>query len=120
MDSGNVLIAIVNTNETWEEHFVSRGWESPQDQIDAGYEYYIQPTLESGFYEEIIDFGIVYSNVIVNVDFSQTVVFGGVVVTTKISTSEDGVTYTTAVVGSSLYVASLRYVKVRLEFLASE
>jgi hypothetical protein len=119
-EEGNVLYASINTSETWEEHFLSRGWQSPQDQIDAGYPYYLQPTFDQGNYEEVWDAGAVFSNVIVNVDFSTTAIFGQVAVTTKIATSIDGSNWTAFVTGTSRFVESLRYIKVRIEFSAAE
>jgi sulfur carrier protein ThiS len=47
IDNG-VLFVPVDTEETWAEHFSSRGWTDIQDQIDAGYPYYAQPTKPNG------------------------------------------------------------------------
>jgi sulfur carrier protein ThiS len=45
---GGILHTPVDTEETYQEHFDSRGWATPQDQIDAGYPRYIQPTKPAG------------------------------------------------------------------------
>ena len=31
----------INNTETWEQHFTTRSWNSPADQVSAGYQYYI-------------------------------------------------------------------------------
>jgi len=37
----------VNLTETWASHFTTNGFASPQAQISAGHEYYLEPTLNS-------------------------------------------------------------------------
>jgi hypothetical protein len=56
--------------QTWQGHFTSRTWLSPRNQIDAGYPIYIQPTVINGSYEEIFDYGAVFSNIIVTVTWN--------------------------------------------------
>lgn len=56
------LIACVNTTETWQSHFTSRSWTTPQDQIDAGYTYYLMPSETTGVYTEEIDYGTVLAS----------------------------------------------------------
>ena len=43
LNGSGKLNFLVNTAETWEDHFLDNGWNSPQDQIDAGFPTYIQP-----------------------------------------------------------------------------
>jgi hypothetical protein len=47
VDAG-VLFTPVDAEETYQEHFDARSWTTPQDQIDAGYPYYSQPTKPTG------------------------------------------------------------------------
>lgn len=47
----------VDTSITWANHFAARGWNSPQDQINAGYSMFMQPAVWSGWYEETFDAG---------------------------------------------------------------
>ncbi len=106
--------------ETWEDHFTTRTWDHPQDQIDAGYPIYIQPAELTGSYEEVIDFGTVLSNVIATVRFnSEMLTAGSVAVLTKLAYSTDDITYTAFVVGASQFLPSMRYLKLRLEFTSS-
>jgi len=113
------LIACVDTNITWQQHFVNRSWNTPQDQINAGYPIYIQPTLTTGWYEEIIDYGIEIQNTIVTVTYQLIQIVPEVTVLVKLSYSSDGVVYTALPVGPSQFVPIFRYLKMRLEFTGS-
>lgn len=55
-EQGSLYIP-VDTAETFEQHFVSRGWNTPQDQIDAGYPVYADPAGLAGSYDEEHDYG---------------------------------------------------------------
>lgn len=105
---------VCNTeNQSYEAHFASRGWNSPQDQIDAGYPYYAQPTVDVGEYEEIVDYGTILTNLVVNVQYSKETLDGsGHDIDFELSVSDDGVTYDTPVVALSRFCESLRYLKV--------
>jgi hypothetical protein len=72
LEFGDVIFP-VNTSETWQQHFDNNTWTTPQNQVDAGYEIYIEPAPASGYYEEQYDHGssIASGNVVVNVT-SQT------------------------------------------------
>jgi hypothetical protein len=110
------LIGPVSLAETWEEHFDNNGWNSPQDQIDAGYPLYAQPGTTSGEYEEIFDYGAVFDSIIINLEWSFEQIAGNVTVVSYISTSTDGVNFSPEVAGKTIFAASVRYVKVRIEF----
>jgi hypothetical protein len=112
------LLANINLVETWAEHFTSRGWTTIQNQIDAGFPFFLQPTLEFGEYEEVFDYGAVFDNIIVNLEWNFEQIVPTMNVTTYLSTSVDNVTYTTEVAGITLFATSLRYLKVRFEFEA--
>lgn len=116
---GDKLVCNVHT-ETFEEHFLSRSWVHAQDQVTAGYPIYIQPVPEVGYYEEIVDYGVVLSNVIITITGQQELIYGSFIVTITISVSDDGVTYDTPVAGASRFVASMRFLKFRLTFTAGE
>lgn len=105
---------------TFAGHFIINGWNSPQDQVDAGYPIYIQPTDSAGYYEEIIDYGTLLSNNIVTILYNENVIEAGITVTVYLSTSTDGVSYSSYVAGTSLFVASLRYLKFKLDFTSSD
>lgn len=115
--TGNVLVAPVNTTESWQNHFATRGWASIQDQIDAGYPIYAQPNMPSGRYQEVFDFGSVISNIIVIVNWNTTEIVAAVSTAgTTLETSSDGITWSAPTTASSVFAAALRYVRVTMNF----
>lgn len=112
------LIGPVVTSETWATHFSGRAWASPQDQINAGFPLYAQPSATSGSYEEVIDYGGALPATIVTATLNATVLAGTVTATPTISWSADNVTYTSGGSGQAkvLAAAGFRYVKVRYDF----
>ena len=83
-DSG-VLYACVNTTETWQSHFTSRSWTTPQDQINAGYPIYAMPSQTTGQYYEDIDYGAVLAGTKVSTTLTSTYDFGTTTITPSIS-----------------------------------
>jgi hypothetical protein len=106
----------LNDTETWEQHFLSRGWNSPQDQIDAGFPIYIQPTVNDGYYEEQFDFTNIYNDVTIVAAYSKFNLIGSTTFGTQISYSTDNVTYTPFEPGPAVLATSVRYVRVRWTF----
>jgi hypothetical protein len=115
LDNGR-LLAPVNTTETWEEHYVDNGWSTAQDQIDAGLPIYIQPTeVGDSTYERIFDLGALLANLIVNLTVTSLAIDGDPTMTRQLFTSVDGSTYTPYTIDQNqVFVASFRYVKVKL------
>ena len=114
------LLACVKTGESWENHFINNSWNNIQEQISAGFPLYIEPSNTSGSYEEVFDFGIILTNNIVTVRFNSFSVDDTVTVVTKIAVSDDNITYSAFTSTSSLFAASLRYAKVKLEFTGTD
>lgn len=81
------LVCSLNLTETFEEHFTSRGWNNVQDQINAGFPLHCQPTLTSGSYEESIDYGVLLSNVIITINWSELELSPTVSVSSELATS---------------------------------
>jgi hypothetical protein len=114
------LIAPVNTTETWEDHFSTRSWTTPQDQIDAGYAYYAMPSTSSGYYEEEIDYGTVLTTTKITVTPTSQVVAGSPTLVPTLSTRLLNTDPWTDSVGqSSIYATNFRYVKIRYDFTSS-
>lgn len=113
LENGAVLMP-VNTTETWAGHFTSHSWTSPQDQINAGYPVFIQPSYSPGYYEETFDFGTILASSRVTLAYTAAVVAGAPVMGITISTSPDGTTWTTSTGSAQVYATSFRYVKVRM------
>lgn len=82
LDSG--LLASIDLTETWQSHFTSRGWTTPQDQINAGYTYFALPSATTGQYYEDIDYGTVLAATTANVTLTSNVVAGSTTITPTI------------------------------------
>lgn len=120
ISSGNVLIACVSSTETWDTHFSSRGWTTIQNQIDAGYPIYAQPSQLTGQYQEVFDFGSIISNIIIVINWNTTALVGSVSTSTStLETSTDNITWSAPVVGSSVFAASVRYVRLTMNFVGA-
>lgn len=113
------LIACVNDEELWNAHFTARGWNTPQDQINAGYPIYVQPSETTGWYEEIIDYGLEIQNTIVTIETQLIQIVPEVTILIKLAHSTDGVIYTPFVTGASQFIQIFRYLKIRIEFTGS-
>lgn len=109
----NGYLLPINTTENWSEHFTTRSWTTPQNQIDAGYPIFIQPAASSGYYEEVYDCESQLGNRQIVPSYSGSILASSVTVTTDISVSTDNITYTTYSNVSSLIVSGFRYIKVR-------
>jgi predicted phage tail protein len=77
-------IVNVNTTETWEGHFTSRGYTSPQDQINAGFTYYLMPSTTTAAYEEEFDYGTVLAGTKVSATLTSSTVAGSTTITPTI------------------------------------
>lgn len=116
---GNYL-APANTTETWESHFTSRSWTTPQDQINAGYPVYAMPSAATGSYEETIDYGTVLASAKITASLSYVTAAGAVTVTPTLSVRKLNTDPWTDYAGlSSVFVTDFRYVKVKFDFATS-
>lgn len=109
----------VNTTETYQQHFTSRSWTSPKDQVDAGYPLVIQPTLATGYYEETIDAGALLPATKVTLTTNGATLVGTTTLTPKLSLSADGTTWTDYDDTSEVFSSGFRYVKYRITVTAS-
>lgn len=105
--------------ETWEEHFVLHSWITIQDQIDAGYPYYLQPTAGTGTYTQTFDFGVILTNTIISLTWTTETIDGSMNISASVETSEDNITWEAPVIGTSVYAASVRYVRTTITFTAN-
>ena len=118
-DSTPCIFVPVDTAETWQSHFTSRGWSTPQNQIDAGFPYFLQPTLQTARYVKVFDYGAIFSNVLATVSQSLIQIVSTVSVSIQLRYSDDLIVWSTPVVSSSVFAPSLRYLEVQLDFTAS-
>lgn len=111
---GTSLLLPVNTTETIQEHFTSHSWTTAQDQINAGSPLWIQPFMNSGYYEEVFDYGTILSSSLITLSLDLENIVGIPVFTNTISISTDGTTWTDYVGQSQVYSTGFRYVKVKV------
>lgn len=116
--SGGLLLP-VNTTETFADHFTSRTWNSPDDQIVAGYPVFAQPSAGPGYYEEVFDYGNILSSSQVTVTLNGTVISGTPIVAITIGLSDDNITYS-SYTGSNQFGTNFRYIKVRVTVSQSD
>ncbi len=115
LDVDGSYILPVNTTETFEQHFTSRSWATPNAQIAAGYPVFIQPASSPGYYEETIDYGTAISGTKISVTPTGSTIAGTPAVTINISVKLNaGDAWTDYVNTTSVFVNNFRYVKVRL------
>ena len=102
--------------ETWEEHFTLRGWSTIQDQIDAGYPYFLQPTAATGRYFQIHDLGALISSSLITLVVQTEAIVGNVTLTPTISYSPDNSTWTSGDIGAySTFATNFRYIKIQID-----
>ena len=116
-DDGKLYIN-VDTAKTYEDHFTDNSWSSPQDQVDDDYDLWIQPTLLTGYYEEVFDFGLILKNVTVNLSWLFEVVKGNFSFGLDIKVSDDGNTYSTSFTEAVFFTANARYIKAKVTFIS--
>lgn len=107
----------VNTTETYEQHFTTRSWTSPQDQITAGYSYFLMPTTTTARYEEEVDYGAVLPGTKVSATLTSTNIAGNTTITpmvsVKLNAGDAWIDYPGV---SEVYATNFRYFKVRYDF----
>jgi predicted phage tail protein len=118
VEGGN-LVAAVNTTETWQSHFTSRGWTTLQNQVSAGYPYYAMPSATTGSYVETIDYGSTLAGTKVTAALTSQVVAGSLTLTPTLSTSLNGTTWTDYAGISEVYATNFRYIKIRYDFASA-
>lgn len=109
--SAGTVALPVNTTETWAQHFTNNGWASPSAQITAGFPIYIEPAVASGYYEETLDYGTLLAGCKVTVTPTGSVIAGTPGLSTTLSVSANGSTWTDYVGVSEVYASGFRYAK---------
>lgn len=119
LDNGSLFVNI-DTITTYEDHFINNGWASPQEQVDAGYPLWIQPTELTGSYEETFDFLTIFQNVTVNLSYLFNVLSGMFTFGLDIRVSDDDITYSSPYLSAAFSVPSVRYVKALFTFTSGD
>lgn len=115
-----ILYAPMNNTETFQQHYTSHSYTSPQDQVNAGFPYYPQPAPASGTYVETIDYGASIASSKISVAITRETIVGNVTVAPTIQTSPDGSTWTTYAGVYECFGTNFRYVKITLAFSTSD
>lgn len=120
-DVDGSLVLPVNTTETWDQHFTTRSWTSPDAQIAAGYPIYAQPGNLTGYYEEVLDYGATLVAMKVTVSFLLTTLAGAITSSVTITTALDsGFTSNVQTFsGTQAYAVNFRFVKVKVAVTAT-
>jgi hypothetical protein len=119
-NTGKLLVCI-DLLQTWGTHFTNNAWDQIEDQITEGYPIYIQPNLLTAKYREVINYGTVLSSNIVNVGWTleQLVTSGIVSATSTLESSLDGINWSTPVNGKSAFFDTFQYVRITVNFVAT-
>ena len=118
---GNSLTMLVDTSKTIATHFTSNSWASPQAQVTAGYPLWIEPSVGTAYYEEVIDYGATLAACRVTVNAVTAVLAGSATLTPKISVSNTSATgpWTDYAGVSQAYVTAFRWVKIRFDVVGT-
>jgi hypothetical protein len=113
-DNGKGVVPI-NLTETYEGHFTSRSWTTPQNQINAGFPLWLSPSSGSASYTQIFDYGVLLGST--NITLTDPITTkngsGNYTVTRQIFVSSNGVSYTAQPLNAMMvFVSNIRYVKV--------
>lgn len=118
--NGTGLLATIDITETWQSHFTTRGWTTPQDQVNAGYAIYALPSTTTGSYSEEFDYGAVLAGTKITATLTRQVITGTTTVTPTLSVKTTaGGTWTDYANQESVFATNFRYVKVRYDFTSS-
>jgi len=119
--SDGIMYIAVDTTTTVQGHFTTPSWSTPQDQINAGYPYFIEPTGTTGAYEEVYDYGTTISSCKVSLVSTYSVGFGSATVTPKISVSNTSSTgpWTDYAGVSEVFATTFRWIKIRYDVTAA-
>lgn len=117
--NNGVLYFGVSPTATWEQHFTSETWTSPQDQITAGYPLFLQPTsLSTSTYVETFDYGTMLTSSVISVTPTVQVLAGNPSLSCNIEFSANGSTWTAANGVFQTYAANFRYVRFTLRMVS--
>lgn len=108
-------------DETYEDHFTTNSWASPQDQVDAGYPIFIQPTNPTAKFVCTHDVGtLITDSVLITVSCPLEQPVPTVDIECQIEVSTDNATWTTFTNTFQCFVGNFRYVRVTLDFDADD
>lgn len=114
VNEDETFVLPVITGRTYQEHFTDNSWTTPEDQINAGYPRYIQPTTtDTSVLEFKVDFGETITGTLINLFYVAEWIDGSGDLELTLSYSADDVSYTDAVDITQVFGDTFRYVKVK-------
>lgn len=117
LDDGGALLACVDTTETWQSHFTSRGWTTLQDQVNAGFIYFAMPSPATAQYAEEIDYGTVLASSKISTTLTSASIAGAVTPTPTLAYRKLVTDAWTTFAGlSSVFATNFRYVRIQWDF----
>lgn len=115
-----VLVATAHATETFQEHFVNNSWTTPQDQIDDGYLYYIEPSQATGSYVQEFDYTEPLPPTLIKIILDKTIIDGTLVITPTIKVKKlIGDAWTDLGNVWSAFSTDFRYVQTTLTFAST-
>lgn len=76
----SAILLPFDTTKTWATHYTSNGFNTPNDQIAAGFPLYAEPSLTAASYTELINYGVVIPSTIATATLGSTSVAGSVAI----------------------------------------
>ena len=119
----------VDDSETWSQHFTTNGYNSPQEQVDAGFEYFLEPSQTSADFWQKWDLEVLINPSSIQVGIGLRLLTGTVIPSTTIYYSDsdpDGTSlentagWNTASGSSTMAGQAFRYLKVHTAFSTSD
>jgi len=116
---GHLLVPVVPT-DTYQTHFTNSAWTSPQDQINAGFPYFMEPSLTTASYEEEFDYGTVLKGTLISAVMNALTIAGSTTVTPIISVKQLSTDPWTDFPGLwQVFATNFQFVKIHLDFSAA-
>lgn len=112
-DSSGLIIP-VNTTDTITQHFTKYTWSTAQDQINAGYPLWVAPFENTGYYEEVYDYGAIMASTMINVIITKNILVGNPITDITISLSSNNSTWTSYSNQTQIYATGFRYIKIKI------
>lgn len=112
----NAILAPVDNSDTWDSHFSDNSWSNINDQIDAGYPLFCQPTPASGVWSLEVDYGAILPSSGVKLSWEKENIAGNVDVTAQLEVKEAIADNWTVYNQAEAFVVPFRYARYTLTF----
>ncbi|WP_020675271.1 hypothetical protein [Geopsychrobacter electrodiphilus] len=126
---GNITNAVIeppaavvpaDLTATIASHFDANAWSSPQEQIDAGYPIYLQPSADGSVYSELFDLGQpLPAGTSARIEIKYTTLAGTLTFDPLLEVSTDGISYTGTEGEWTADVSGQRYLRLQLTITAN-